>query len=112
MLLKPEFFKIKATKQGQFVIEGEQSLLKHIRNCTDLDPEVWNSIETLKKAPVQLHCGLEDWNTEDGLILFRGMVYIPNNKEIRHLIMEIYHDTPAAGHPGRAKILELISRNY
>jgi hypothetical protein len=44
--------------------------------------------------------------------MFRGLVYIPNNKEICHKILELFHDSPAAGHPGRAKTLELVSRNY
>jgi hypothetical protein len=112
VLLKPEFFQLKAAKRGHILIEGEQSLLKRIRNSTDLDPEVQSAIKTLKKAPVQLCRGIEEWNVEDKLILFRGLVYVPNDKEIRRTILEIFHDSPAAGHPGRAKTLELVSRNY
>jgi hypothetical protein len=110
VLLKPGFFQLKAAKRGHILIEGEQSLLKRIRNSTDLDPEVQSAIETLKMAPVQLHKGIEEWNIEDKLVLFRGLVYIPNDKEICRAILEIFHDSPAAGHSGRAKTLELVSR--
>jgi hypothetical protein len=57
------------------------------------------ALENLKKAPVQLHQGLEEWNMEDGLVMFRGLVYIPNNKEICRKILKLFHDSPAAGHP-------------
>jgi len=56
--------------------------------------------------------GLEDWNTEEKLLLFKGQVYIPDNNELRAEIMKIHHDNPAAGHPGRHKTLELVSQNY
>jgi hypothetical protein len=86
--------------------------LKEIRECTEREPEVMQALENLKKAPVQLRRGLEEWNTEDGLVMFRGLVYVPNNKKIRRKILELFHDSPAAGYPGRAKTLELVSRNY
>ncbi len=37
---------------------------------------------------------------------------MPNNRELRRDIVKIHHDMPAAGHPGRYKTLELVSRNY
>ena len=59
-----------------------------------------------------MHRGIEEWNTEEGLVLFRGLVYIPNDKEIRRRVLKLFHDSPTAGHPGQAKTLELVSQNY
>jgi len=112
VLLKPEYFQVRAIKRGQILIEGEKSLLRKIRQCNERDPEVVQALETLKVGPVQLRKGLEEWNVEEGLILYRGLVYVPKDSEIRREILKLYHDTPAAGHPGRAKTLELVSRNY
>jgi len=53
---------------------------------------------------------LEDWNTEEKLLLFKGQIYVPNNDELRVEI--IHHNNPAAGYPGRHKTQELVSRNY
>jgi hypothetical protein len=36
----------------------------------------------------------------------------PRNKDLRQRIMEQHHNTRVAGHAGRFKMLELISRNY
>jgi hypothetical protein len=112
MLLKPEYFQVNAMKRGQILVQGEKTLLKEIRECTEREPKVMQALKNLTKAPIQLRRGLEEWNTEDGLVMFRGLVYVPNNKEIRCKILELFHDSPAAGHPGHAKTLELVSRNY
>ena len=56
--------------------------------------------------------GLEDWNYENGLILYRGHVYIPNNLKLQKDIMKMYHNSIATGYPGRWKTYELISDNY
>ncbi len=40
------------------------------------------------------------------------MVYVPPTPELRTKIIEAHHNTPLAGHPGIAKTLELINRNY
>jgi transposase InsO family protein len=49
---------------------------------------------------------------QDDLILYQGKVYVPKDPDLRHDIVHAHHDSPAAGHPGRWKTLELVSRNY
>ena len=68
-------------------------------------------MEGLKQGKKKSLHGAE-WRIEDGLIFFRGKLYVPNNPELRRRIVEQHHDTPVAGHPGRFKTLELVSRNY
>ncbi|KAG8935233.1 hypothetical protein FRC01_005489 [Tulasnella sp. 417] len=48
--------------------------------------------------------------TDDGLALHNGRVYIPRKLRVR--ILQEQHDSPAAGHPGRAKTFDLLSREY
>jgi len=55
---------------------------------------------------------LEEWNLEDGVILFQGQVYIPKDKELQQEIVKKYHSHIAIGHPGRWKTYELISRDF
>jgi len=55
---------------------------------------------------------MEDWKTENGLLLFKGRIYILDNQELRVEIVKIHHDSIVAGHPGRHKTLELVTRNY
>ena len=53
-----------------------------------------------------------EWEERDGLVLFRGRVYVPLDTQLRHDIVEAHHDTPVTGHSGRWKTTELVARNY
>ena len=49
---------------------------------------------------------------EDGIITWQGRLYVPKNKKLREDIIKEHHDSHVAGHPGRYKTQELITRNY
>jgi hypothetical protein len=53
-----------------------------------------------------------EWSESDGLLMFHGKIYVPKDRDLRHHIIEQHHDTHIAGHAGRFKTLELVSRNY
>jgi hypothetical protein len=53
-----------------------------------------------------------EWSESDGLLMFCGKIYVPNDKDLQHCIIEQHHDTCIAGHAGRFKTLELVARNY
>jgi len=46
------------------------------------------------------------------LVLKEEKVYVPKNEELRAEIIWLYHDVPVAGHRGRWKTTELVTRNY
>ena len=52
----------------------------------------------------------EDHST--GKLLYRGKFYVPAHGPLRLYLIQTHHEVPAAGHPGRSKTLELLSRNY
>ena len=39
-------------------------------------------------------------------------IYVLKDKELRAEIIQLYHDVLAAGHGGRWKTVELVTRNY
>ena len=51
------------------------------------------------------------WSRE-GLLLHDGLVYVPDNLELRIQLVREHHDAALAGHPGVDKTVELLSRNY
>lgn len=114
ILLKPGYFKIASSQRGHAQVVADKPLLKKIRASMEkLDQKVIDSLEEIKKnGPRALSKGLDEWNTEDGLILYHGKVYVPKDEELRAEIVKLHHDGIAAGHPGRWKTLELVSRNY
>jgi hypothetical protein len=44
--------------------------------------------------------------------MFRGKIYVPNDRDLRRRIVEQHHNTRIAGHAGRFETLELVSHNY
>ena len=46
------------------------------------------------------------------MVLKEEKVYVPKNEELRAEIIWLYHDVPVAGHRGRWKTTELVTRNY
>ena len=112
ILLKPEWFKIQALKQGHVLLSGlEEPLVKKIRESKELDESVVRAVEELRKSGTSRIDGAE-WAEEQGLILFRGKVYVPKDVGLRRAIVEAHHDSQITGHPGRWKTLELVTRNY
>ena len=49
---------------------------------------------------------------EGELVLKEGKVYVLKNEELRVEVIRLHHDVPAAGHGGRWKTVELVTRNY
>lgn len=88
-------------------------LKEKIKKHKELDDIVLQSLETIKQSgPRSMRLGLQEWNLEDGLILFRGKVYVPRNQELRREIVKNHHDTIIMGHPGRDKTTALVQENY
>ena len=53
-----------------------------------------------------------EWLEEEGLLRFRGKIYVPQNADLRKRVVSLCYDTKVAGHPGHWKMLELVSRDY
>ena len=53
---------------------GDTSLRQQIKSSQEYDKEVSQALEViLKNGPRSLTRGLEEWNLEDGIILYRGV---------------------------------------
>ena len=109
---KPEYFRICAMHQGHLSIDSlETEMLSKIRQCLEMDDEVVESVKALKGEKKGNIKG-DEWAEEQGLVLFRGKVYVPKDQDLQREIIWLHHNTPTARHPGRWKMLELVMRNY
>ena len=48
----------------------------------------------------------------NGQLHYRERIYVPDHHFLRLRLCREHHDTPVAGHPGKAKTYELLVRNY
>jgi len=65
----------------------------------------------LTSGPRHITKGLQEWNYEDGLLLYKGLVYVPNNENLKRKVTQLFHDQ-VMGHPGQWKTIELITQEY
>jgi hypothetical protein len=102
VLLKPEHFR---KLSFVFQVDGaDKELMERIiRNKGNKDKVV---VKALANKEVE-------WVEDDtGVVTWKNRVYVPKDKSLREKIIRLHHDLPAAGHSGRYKTQELITRNY
>jgi len=96
----------------EVVIEGpEVDIVEKIKKARSKDKEVVRIVEEMKKVKVKELRG-EEWKIEGDLVLKKGKIYIPKDVELRAEIIRLHHDVLVAGHGGRWKTVELVTRNY
>ncbi|EEB89036.1 hypothetical protein MPER_12920 [Moniliophthora perniciosa FA553] len=114
VLLDPKLFHIRALEAVK--VEGEErDILHDIRNSMnngDLEEPIAKAAAELRKDPTHRSVQSAEWNQDNGLLVFRGKVYVPKDKDLHCRTVEQHHDSRVAGHSGRFKTLELVSRNY
>src|SRR5258708_85714 len=90
-------------------LEGKEAVfMEHIQQSGQYDNLV---VKGLKALDVGELCSNE-WMHVEGVVLYRGRVYIPDNPQLHHDLVHVHHSTIVAGHPGHWKTLELVSQNY
>ena len=89
-----------------------EDIRKALHDSADLEEPVAKAAQQLWKLKGIQTAKSAEWAMEDGLLHFRGKLVVPRDKDLRRRIMAQHHDTRVAGHAGRWKTLELVSRNY
>ena len=69
-------------------------------------------MRTLKELGLGATLQGDEWEEHEGLVLFRGKVYILLDTQLRYDIVEAHHDTLVTGHSGQWKTNELVACNY
>ena len=96
----------------EVVVEGlEVDLLEKIKKVRSKNEDVVRVVEEMKKVGVRELRG-DEWKLEEDLVLKEEKVYVPKDEELRAEVIRLHHDVPAAGHGGRWKTVELVTRNY
>ena len=94
VLLKPEYFKIAAMKRGHVTLTGEEGrLLVEIREVREFDESVVKAVAEMRKSGEKKLRG-QKWEEEQGLVLYRGKVYVPKDGELCCRLVHAHHDTP------------------
>lgn len=92
-------------------ILADGDILERIRTATPSDPRLAPVLQMVE-APALVKARLREFIVDGGLVRFCSLVYIPDNEEVKRLILQLYHDSILAGYPGRANTLALVAQNY
>jgi len=103
-LVKPEWIR------GVEIMVEEGNLKDKIRKAQEEDEKVVKVVEELKKAGIKTLRD-EEWEIEDGIIIKKERIYMPEEK-LRSKVIQLHHDTPVEGYRGRWKTTELVTKNY
>ena len=92
-LIKPEWIR------GVETLIEEENLRERIRKAQEGDEKIVEAIKGLKGAGIKALKD-EEWGIEDGIVLKKGRIYVPEG-DLRREIIQLHHDTPLGGHRGR-----------
>jgi hypothetical protein len=113
-LLTPELFRIH-TLAGIRLEGDEHNILREVR-CSlrdDVQEEsVVKAARELRKDKGRGTVKSAEWSESDGLLMFRGKIYVPKDRELRRCIVKQHHNMCIARHAGCFRTPELVSRNY
>ena len=105
VLLRPKLFTVCAM-EGLQLIGPEQDILRDIRKGVkhpEEEPITRAAQELPKSSARSMHSA--EWSEHNGLLYYRGRIYVPDSSQLRHCIVSLCHDTKVAGHPGHFKTL-------
>jgi uncharacterized protein YceH (UPF0502 family) len=90
--------------------EEIQQLLKTGTQEDKNTASVLSAIEQKKNRHPFLQ--LAQCEAKQELLYYRDKIYVPEYKDLHTKVIQQHHDNLSAGHPGRTKTFELVSRYY
>jgi hypothetical protein len=110
-LLKPHQLQLFA------VVESDKpQIFRDIRSAQLRDPALQPLLPFLRDPGIPRDASIQKelvgFNFRDDLVLFNGLVYVPDDDAIKTEILRQCHDSPTAGHFGQAKTFELVTRDF
>ncbi|GAA5914826.1 hypothetical protein JCM5296_004024 [Sporobolomyces johnsonii] len=108
LTLAPGSFSIAANH-----LEAFPSLTDAILTKLDDDLEIRQVLQDLRLQENLERYSSVPWSLDpSGLLLFDGLIYVPNDNNIKLLVLNAHHDDPLSGHWGEDKTLEKVTRNF
>ena len=97
---------------AEVIIKGPKvEIIEKIKRARSKNKEVIRVAKEMKKAEVKI-LQEDKWQIEEDLVLKERKVYVLKDKELRAKIIWLYYDVLVAGHEGRWKTTELVTKNY
>lgn len=93
----------------------DSDLLKLFKQAYDSDTTLRQILKDLRYGERQSRLiSLADCSLADSFptLRYRGKIYVPDSDALKLYLLKQHHEAPVAGHPGKAKTLDLLNRSY
>jgi transposase InsO family protein len=89
--------------------EPSEGLWQLVAAVQKVDPFCKRVVKDLDEGETtRPHYGRAD----DGTLLYKGRLVVPNQRSLVHELLRLHHDEPSAGHWGVQKTMELLQRKF
>ena len=96
-----------------FVNLIDTSLSHRIQSSLTSDPLVLQALQSMDGLiPPAFRSRLSDWQYIEGILTYKGHVYIPSDPSLRWAILVCCHDHETAGHLGYLKTRQLVASKF
>src|SRR5258708_24214810 len=93
-LLTPEVFKLRAMEA--VMLKGEEAVfMERIRQSDQYDDLVVKALKALDMG--ELHSN--EWTCAEGVVLYQGRVYVPDDPQLHHDLVHAHHSAAVTRHP-------------
>src|SRR5258705_4931037 len=94
-LLTPEVFELRAMEA--VTLEGEEAIfMERIQQSTQFDDPVVKALKALDAGELRSN----EWMHAEGVVPYRGKVYVLDNPQLCHNLVHAHHSATVARHPG------------
>jgi len=90
----------------------ECSVQEQLEEASKQDGLTGRILDAVRQGTSMRDITVEECSEEGGQLYYRGKRYVPEDPELQLRLIQEHHDTPLAGHPGRSKTFDLLSRQY
>jgi hypothetical protein len=89
------------------IIMYKSDLKDKILEATNLDQHYLKIKETLQQGSLQKKVKYYELQ-EDGILMYKGKIYVPNTRELKNTLLIEMHNVPYARHPGYQKSIVIL----
>jgi hypothetical protein len=113
-LLRPELFRPREPDQAVHVLTETPRTVHEIINAEYENDSFIQEVIQLLRSGIRRSkkISLSDCEFRENRLYYRSRLVIPDNDELKVKLLRHVHDSPMGGHPGRAKTLEVLQRQY
>lgn len=117
VVLKEHNLPARPTRLQPIIRQNKPLLPRHLIELLDAgyesDPITQSALEALRTgADRHPKLQLAECEERSGYLYYRNRLYVPDSNNLKAEILRRCHDSPVAGHPGKAKTYDLLSREY